>query len=136
MIDPHPTPARCPEIRRSDIALMCSATDDFSPLHLDAAFARKAGHPDVVVPGTMLLGWVGDYLVTWVGEFGNLRRWQIRFVAPLWPGESVTLEGAIVGKSSDGCVEIYTGEVVATGADGRVVGRATAEFTNRKEGAA
>jgi acyl dehydratase len=136
MIDAKPAPARCPEIRRSDIELMCRATDDFSPLHLDQEFSRAAGHPDVVVPGTMLLGWVGDYLVTWAGGFENLRRWQIRFVAPIWPGESVTLEGVIVGKTSDGCIETCAGEVVATGSDGRVVGKATAEFTIRKGGAA
>jgi len=40
-----PPPTReCPIITRVDIAWVCVATDDPSPLHLDDAYAHEAGH--------------------------------------------------------------------------------------------
>jgi acyl dehydratase len=110
-----------PVITRVDVAWTCLATNDPSPLHLDERFAvEKAGHPSIVVPGTMLLGWVGEYLEAWAGGPEKISKWTIRFSAPVWPGEAIRLEGRPTGEAK--------GELTARTTEGREVARVTVEF--------
>lgn len=120
----------CPVISRVDIAWNCVATDDPNPLHLDPGFAVKiAGYQDVVVPGTMLVGWVGEYLEEWAGGPANLLSWRIRFVAPVWPGEQIKLSaGPLVEGPPHNGERRGTCEVTATTIEGRVVARVNAEL--------
>jgi acyl dehydratase len=115
-----PPPDRvCPIITRANIAAVCTATNDPSPLHLDDDFARAAGYPSVVVPGTLLLGWIGDYLAQWAGDPRSIEFWEVRFVSPLWLNDQVTLQG----RWDNGSVEVS-----AVTQDGRRAARATARF--------
>jgi len=129
-----PPPTReCPIITRVDIAWVCVATDDPSPLHLDDAYAHEAGHPSVIVPGTLLLGWVGQFLEDWAGDPGNVESWDIRFQSPIWPGEQVTLVGELL-EGANGADDTV-GVVRATTRDGREVGLANVRFcASRSEG--
>lgn len=115
----------CPPINRVDIAWTCVATDDPNPLHLDQEFAmEKAGYADVVVPGTMLVGWVGEYLEEAAGGTENLREWSIRFMEPVWPDEQIALDGEVTMN------EMLQGHCLITAKTqtGRLVARITAEF--------
>ncbi|MCU1481272.1 MAG: MaoC family protein [Subtercola sp.] len=104
-----------PPISRVDIAWTCVATDDPSPLHLDEPFATALGHPSVMAPGTMLLGWTGELLERIAGSPQALVSWTIRFVRPVWPGDQLTI----------GPADAASGEtsLIATRADGTVVAR-------------
>jgi acyl dehydratase len=107
-------------IARADIAAICQATADASPLHLDEAFARAAGHPDVLVPGTMLMGWLGEYIADWTGlTFGSLQ-WRVKLTGPVWPGDRLIIEGQPSSTGGAGSVEVRNGE-------GRIVGKANFE---------
>src|ERR1700761_7811263 len=87
-----PLPRTFPPITTRDIAEICAATGDASPLHLDEVFARANGHPTVVVPGTILLGWLGEYIEEVAGlKFGSLT-WHARLTGPIWPGDCLTIE--------------------------------------------
>ena len=114
-----PADRACPRISRDNIAGVCAATNDLSPLHLDDAFARAAGYPSVVAPGTLLLGWIGNYLADWAGDARNVERWDIRFMSALWLDDQVTLKGRWGDKGA---------EVRAVAQDGREAARATAQF--------
>ena len=115
-----------PAISRVAISWICVATNDGHPLHLDHEFARQAGFKDVVVPGHVLIGWIGQYLEDWCGDPRNLLNWTIRFMAPVWPGDSFTLQGAF--GDDDGGTDIRKVSVSATSQDGKVCARATAEL--------
>ena len=120
----------CPVVNRVDMAWTCVATDDPNPLHLDHHFAvEKAGYQDVVVPGTMLVGWVGEYLEDWAGGIRNLLGWRIRFVAPVWPGEQIKLSPAGMTEQvgDDGALSVRC-ELTATTTGGKMVARVNAEF--------
>ena len=120
-----PDPFVTPEISRVDIAWICVATGDPSSLHLDEKFAQAAGYPSVVVPGTMLLGWIGQYLESWAGGAENLKRWKIRYTAPVWPGERIKLSGSVVeGAGEPG--ELNCEVAAAAESDGRVLAKASA----------
>ncbi|MGP5163117.1 FAS1-like dehydratase domain-containing protein [Arthrobacter rhombi] len=44
-------------VNRPMIHHLCDALDEHNPIHLDAAVARAAGHPDVVAPPSALQVW-------------------------------------------------------------------------------
>ncbi len=115
----------CPLISRVDIAWLCVATDDPNPLHLDINFARdEAGYQDVVVPGTLMVGWIGEYLEDYAGAPEKVLDWRVRFTAPVWPGEQIKLTGSIV-EETPARVNI---EVVASTIEGRVVAKIAANL--------
>jgi acyl dehydratase len=121
-----PAEVRCPAVSRVDIAWVCVATNDGHPLHLDHEFARNAGFKDVVVPGHLLIGWIGQYLEDWCGDPGNLLRWSLRFTAPVWPGDQITLKGEWAEEpASPDKVKV---KVTATSQEGKVVGIATGDL--------
>ena len=122
-------------IVRVDIAWICVATDDPSPLHLDEPFAISLGHPSVVVPGTMVVGWLGQYLENWAGGQDKLRDWRVRFVSPVWPDEQLSFAGNVTSQEQVGGERRCNGEVIVTAPDGRVVARAWASFATGDEGA-
>ncbi|MES2414875.1 MAG: MaoC/PaaZ C-terminal domain-containing protein [Pseudomonadota bacterium] len=113
----------CPVINRVDIAWLCVATDDPNPLHLDINFAReKAGYQDVVVPGTLMVGWIGEYLEEYSGAPENVLDWRIRFTAPVWPGEQIKLTGNVLEEIG----ERVKLEVIASTMEGRQVAKVSA----------
>lgn len=121
-----PADVICPVVSRVDIAWVCVATNDGHPLHLDHEFARSAGFKDVVVPGHFLIGWIGQYLQDWCGDPRNLLNWRLRFTAPVWPGDRISLRGEIsqAAAPTPGATLVT---VTATSQEGKVVGSATAE---------
>jgi acyl dehydratase len=115
----------CPVITRVDIAWLCVATDDPNPLHLDIHFAQKeAGYQDVVVPGTLMVGWIGEYLEEFAGQPEKVLDWRIRFTAPVWPGEQINLAGQITEVTQEN-IKI---EVLATTNEGKLVARVSAHL--------
>jgi acyl dehydratase len=109
-----------------DIAWVCVATNDGHPLHLDHIFAKDAGFRDVVAPGHLLIGWIGEYLEDWCENPRNLLHWKLRFTAPVWPGDQITLRGEVAEElTSKGTSKVT---VTATSQEGQVVGIATAEM--------
>ncbi len=121
-----PAEFKSPPVSRVAISWVCVATNDGHPLHLDHEFAKQAGFKDVVVPGHLLIGWIGQYLEEWCGGPQNLVNWKIRFTAPVWPGDEFTLRGEMAPDTLPGNVRRVT--VTATSQQGKVCGTATAEI--------
>jgi len=117
----------CPVVNRVDIAWICVATNDGHPLHLDHEFATRIGYKDVVVPAHFIIGWIGQYLEEWCGRPENILNWTLRFSAPVWPGDLITLRGELA-EAPDIPGDAKTVAVNATNQDGRVVGIATAKL--------
>jgi acyl dehydratase len=121
-----PPVVACPVVSRVDISWVCVATNDPHPLHLDHEFALKAGFRDVVVPGHLLIGWIGQYFQDWCGAPNKLLKWRLRFSAPVWPGDEITLKGELTEPAGAGGV--FKGTVTATTKEGKTVGIATGEM--------
>jgi acyl dehydratase len=124
-----------PSVTRLDIAATCVATDDPAPVHLDERFAvEEAGYPSVLAPGTMLLGWAGEYLEQLAGGPVGVRSWTVRFTSPVWPGDRVRLatKSVKMPDNSGGQGGIF--EIVATTDAGVVVGEIHAELAVTPDG--
>jgi acyl dehydratase len=122
-----PTEFVSPPVSRVAVSWICVATNDGNPLHLDREFAGSAGFKDVVVPGHILIGWIGQYLEEWCdGDPTRVLGWKIRFTAPVWPGDQFTLTGELASDSVAADVCIVT--VSATSQEGKVCAIATANL--------
>ena len=90
-----------PPLSRVSLALYAGGSSDHVPLHIDSAFARSAGYPDVFMPGMLGCGYVARVL-TGVVPPENVRRLTARFIAITYPGEVLTASAVVVERGVDG----------------------------------
>jgi acyl dehydratase len=95
-----------PAVSREQILRYAGAVKDFNPIHVDEEFAKAAGMPSVIAHGPLTASIVLDLIVNQIGA-GGLAAAQIRFRAPVFPGDELSIvpteEGAEVRKA-DGSV--------------------------------
>lgn len=82
-------------LTRTQIVMYAGASGDYNPLHTDEVFTTKvAGYPSVFAHGMLTMGMTGRMLTNWVGD-GRLTRYGVRFVAQVWPGDTLTAKGKV-----------------------------------------
>lgn len=75
-------------------ALIYRLSGDFNPLHADPAIAAQAGFDRPILHGMCTLG-VASWSITEAlaeGDFAALKHLQLRFSAPVYPGETIRTE--------------------------------------------
>lgn len=86
-------------VSRTDLVRYAGASGDFNPLHHDETFARAAGLLRVMAHGMFSAGLLGSFLLAWVGE-RPVRRFKVRFLSPVWPGDVLIAGGEVVGAAT------------------------------------
>jgi acyl dehydratase len=93
---PHPVPARDPDARltiatASNQALIYRLSGDFNPLHVDPAVAQAVGFERPILHGLATFGVAGRALLKLLVKDAadRIRRIDLRFSAPVYPGESI-----------------------------------------------
>ncbi|MFW2357982.1 MaoC family dehydratase [Hydrogenophaga sp.] len=114
-----------PGSSRNTIALFSQATEDPNPIHVDDAFAKRCGFPQVIQQGPMTTAQFARLLVGVFGS-GRLRTLDVSFSAPVFPLESLQLLATVSDVPSPDALRI---DLVARKADGTVTARGTAEVT-------
>jgi acyl dehydratase len=104
-------------VTRVQIARYAGAVGDFNPMHLDDAFAAKAGLPSVIAHGPLTLALILDVIVAQLGA-DAVQSFDARLKSPVFPGDVLTVV------PTDSGVEV-------TNAGGTVV--ATATLTTRSQ---
>ncbi len=96
---PHALPERAPDIvhalkSRPEAALIYRLSGDWNPVHADPAVAAKAGFSRPILHGLCTFGMIGRALVATIcdGDPAALREAGGRFSAPVYPGETITVE--------------------------------------------
>jgi acyl dehydratase len=81
-----------------DNALFATATLAFTPLYLNAEYARAHGHPDVVVHPLLVLCTVVGLSVEDLSEAGGpfLGVNQVEFLCPVYPGDTLTARSTVL----------------------------------------
>ncbi len=104
---PHAVPDRAPDQSvdvptRPDQALLYRLSGDRNPLHADPAFAKMVGFPRPILHGLCTYGITCRAVMQAFTDFdpAPITSHQARFSAPLFPGETVTVDlwrdGAVV----------------------------------------
>jgi acyl dehydratase len=96
---PHVMPERAPDASCvltsiPQAALIYRLSGDYNPIHADPALARKAGFERPILHGQCTLGMATRALLrTWCDQRPQrLRSVQVRFSAPIYPGETLRTE--------------------------------------------
>ena len=96
---PHPIPDRAADMTvdiptRPDQALLYRLNGDRNPLHADPAFARMVGFPRPILHGLCTFGITCRAVLQAYAGFdpARIKAHQARFSAPVFPGETVSVD--------------------------------------------
>ena len=74
------------------------ASRDFQDVHHDFARAQELGSPNIFMNILSSNGLVGRFVTDWAGPEARLKKIDIRLGAPNYPGDTMTLTGAVSAK--------------------------------------
>src|SRR6185295_8789135 len=94
--DELPAVAKAP-IDRVQLARYAGASGDFNPVHVDEAYARSIGMPSVYAPGMLVMGFLGQLVSDWA-RGAQLRKYNVKFVKIVWPGDTVVCKGRVTDR--------------------------------------
>ncbi len=97
--DSHPVPARAPDAvcdlpTLPQAALIYRLSGDLNPLHADPVVARGAGFERPILHGMATMGVAGHAVLRTILGYDarRMRSMQVRFTAPVYPGETIRTE--------------------------------------------
>ena len=97
--EPHATPTRSPDLSvdiatRPDQALLYRLNGDRNPLHSDPASAKTSGFPRPILHGLCTYGITCRAILKSVLDYDAeaILSHQVRFSAPTFPGETITVD--------------------------------------------
>jgi acyl dehydratase len=103
---PHTIPTRAPDRSvttqtRADQALLYRLTGDRNPLHADPQLAERAGFKAPILHGMCTYGIACKDIVATVCDYDStvLHSMAVRFTSPVYPGESITTDMWVDGKT-------------------------------------
>jgi acyl dehydratase len=106
-------------LTRQDIVQYAGAACDFSPLHYDQPFVEAAGLPNVVVMGMFTAGMASRCITDFAGA-GQVRDYKVRFVARIYPGDTITCAGKVTRKLEADGERLVEGELTVTNQKGEI----------------
>jgi len=80
------------------LALQVSGSQDWYPVHFDAAFAQKAGHTDVFVNTGFLQAALVRVITDWMGDEGFLKRLRFEMRRQQRPGDTMVCKGKVTAR--------------------------------------
>ncbi len=113
------------DFSRSQIVMYAGASGDFQPLHSDDVYAKAMGFKGVFAHGMLTMGLAGKALTNFVGD-GRLLRYRARFLAQVWPGDTLTASTTITALGADRDGPLAELELVAVNQDDAQVLRGSA----------
>jgi acyl dehydratase len=78
------------------------ASGDYNPIHYDKDYALEHNLPGVIVHGQLAACYLGQMITDWIGEKGQLKKFNVIYREMNVPGETITCCGVIVDKQIDG----------------------------------
>jgi acyl dehydratase len=97
--DELPALAKAP-VERVQLVRYAGASGDFNPVHIDEVYARGLGMPSVYAPGMLVMGFLSQLVSDWA-RGAQLRRYSVRFIKMVWPGDTVVCKGRITDRSGE-----------------------------------
>lgn len=85
-------------LSRTLIVATAIASRDYQDVHHDPDLAKQRGSPDIFMNILTTNGFVGRYVTDWTGPDARIRKIDIRLGAPNYPGDTMTLEGAVTAR--------------------------------------
>ena len=133
--DPLPVITRT--VTQEQVNLYAEAAKDFNPIHLDEEFARTTQFGGRIAHGMLTLAFVSEMLETaFPGAYASGGELDVKFKAPVYPGETVVTWGEVTSVKSNGEVDLVRCKAGCSKQDGTEVvsGRATVPLPRSPDG--
>ncbi|NVJ02881.1 MaoC family dehydratase [Myxococcus sp. AM009] len=98
--DELPALAKAP-VDRVQLSRYAGASGDYNPVHVDEIYAKSVGMPSVYAPGMLVMGMLGQLISDWA-RGGQMRRYNVRFIKMVWPGDTVVCKGRVSDRHGSG----------------------------------
>ena len=111
-----------PALTRVTLARFAGAIDNYNPLHLDDKVAAAAGKNSVFAPAHLIMAHIGR-LVEAAFLGASIRRYGLRVLKLLWPGDVLTCRGLVVDKRIEDGEHVLDVDVWADNQRGETVAK-------------
>ena len=88
-------------LTRTLIVSTAIASRDYQDVHHDPGLAQDRGSPDIFMNILSTNGFVGRFITDWAGPDAVLKAVKIRLGAPNYPGDTMTMTGAVTKKDGN-----------------------------------
>ena len=98
-------------LTRDSLVRYAGASGDFNPIHYRDDVAQSVGLPGVLAHGMLTMGIAISPVQAWLGDWGHIRSYQVRFTRPVVvdpeKGHTVTISAAVgvITANDEGGVE-------------------------------
>lgn len=117
--DELPAMAKSP-VDRVQLARFAGATNDYNPLYVDEVHAKSLGMPSVYAPSLLGMSFLGQLVADWA-RGATLKKFTIKFIKLLWPGDTLVCRGRVSDRHGDGGKYFIDLEVWAENQKGELV---------------
>ncbi len=111
-----------PALTRVTLARFAGATDDYNPMHLDDKVATANGKSSVFAPANLVMAYIGRMVETYF-EGASLRRFGLRMLRLVWPGDVLTCRGVVIDKRTENGAHVVDADVWADNQRGETVAK-------------
>jgi len=109
------------DLTRTQIVQYAGASGDYNPLHSDDKFTTEvAGYPSVFAHGMLTMGMTGRIVTDWFGV-ESLKKYGVRFVKQVFPGDTLTATAEITDVRDEGGERVADVSVTTVNQDGDAV---------------
>ena len=115
-------------VTQAQVNLYAEAAGDFNPVHLDEEFASTTQFGKRIAHGMLTLAFVSEMIESaYPNAYASGGELDVRFKAPVYPGETVETWGEVISVKSDGEVDFVRCRAGCSKQDGTevVTGQAT-----------
>lgn len=111
-----------PALTRATLARFAGAIDDYNPMHLDDKVATAAGKASVFAPSQLVMAYIGRMVEH---QFSGcaLRRYGLRVLKLVWPGDVLTCRGVVIDKREENGEHVIDADVWADNQRGETVAK-------------
>lgn len=89
-------------ITEVDVVLFAGITGDFNPVHIDPEYAKRTRFEARIAHGLLTAGLISGVLGTMLPGPGSIYLGQqLKFLAPVYIGDTVTVEVEVIGVRAD-----------------------------------
>ncbi len=111
-----------PALTRATLARFAGAIDDYNPMHLDDKVATAGGKASVFAPSQLVMAYIGR-MVEAQFKGCSLRRYGLRVLKLVWPGDVLTCRGVVIDKREENGEHVIDADVWADNQRGETVAK-------------
>jgi len=115
------------------LVMWATGSGDMYPIHYDKDFAVGSGLPGIIVHGALKNAFLGQMLHDWIGEKGEIIKYNCQYRAMDVPGQDIICRGVVTNKARDGGLNLVELDIWTEKASGEKTspGKATVVLPSR-----